>query len=105
MNWVRLGAAIAILSLVTACATPETRVRKGLIRAGLPEPLSRCMASRMVDKLSLLQLNRLNGLAALKDKQTGKLDLAEFTKKTKALQDPEIVSVVTSSGIVCAING
>jgi hypothetical protein len=97
--------AMALLSLaMAACATPETRIRNSLIEAGLPQPIAGCMAGRMVDRLSLMQLNKLRGLNKLKDKKVQQLSIEEFVKRTKALQDPEILGVVTSSGVICAIS-
>ena len=98
----RLAAGLALLSLA-ACATPETRVRTALVEAGLSKKVSGCMAERMVDRLSLFQLNRLRGLKKLRDGDAGKLSVNEFLKRTKSLQDPEILSVVTSSGVICAV--
>jgi hypothetical protein len=98
----RLAAGLALLSLA-ACATPETRVRNALVEAGLSKNVSGCMAERMVDRLSLFQLNRLRGLKKLRDADAGKLSVNEFLKRTKSLQDPEILSVVTSSGVICAV--
>jgi hypothetical protein len=91
-----------VLSL-SACATPETRIRTALIRAGLSKPISSCMAGRMVDRLSLLQLNKLRGLIMLRDSDVQKITIDEFVKRTRSLQDPEIMGVVTSSGVICAI--
>lgn len=88
---------------MSACATPETRVRNGLMSAGLSAPISACMADRMVDRLSLGQLNKLNGLGKLKKRQPGEVTFKEFVKQARALQDPEIVGVVTSSGVICAV--
>ncbi len=94
--------AAATLALAS-CATPETRVKNALVEAGLSEPVSACMADRMVDRLSLLQLNKLRGLKKLRDADAQKLSVSEFLKRTKSLQDPEILGVVTSSGVVCAL--
>lgn len=88
---------------LTGCATPETRIRNALVDAGLSKPIASCMAGRMVDRLSLMQLNKLRGLKKLQDKNVQQLSIAEFVKRTKALQDPEILSVVTSSGVICAV--
>ena len=97
--------ALTLLLAVTlaACATPETRIRNALVEAGLSKPIAGCMADRMVDRLSLGQLNKLRGLGKLQDKKVQRLSIEEFVKRTKALQDPEIVSVVTSSGLICAV--
>jgi hypothetical protein len=88
---------------LSSCATPETRIKNALIDAGLSKPIAGCMAERMVDRLSLLQLNKLRGLKKLKEADVQKLNLEEFLKRTKSLQDPEILSVVSSSGAICAI--
>jgi hypothetical protein len=95
---------VALSLALTGCATPETRIRTALIDAGLPKPVAGCMAGRMVDRLSLFQLNKLRGLGQLKDKKVRELSIEEFIKRTKALQDPEILGVVTSSGVVCAVS-
>jgi hypothetical protein len=87
---------------LASCATPETRIRTALTDAGLSKAVAGCMAGRMVDKLSLWQLNKLRGLGKLRDKNAGDISISEFVKQTKALQDPEIMGVVTSSGVVCA---
>jgi hypothetical protein len=61
------------------------------------------MAGRMVDKLSLWQLNKLRGMGKLQGKKASDISISEFVKRTKALQDPEILGVVTSSGVICAM--
>ena len=98
----RLAAATLVLVL-SACATPETRVRTALTDAGLSQPIAACMADRMVDRLSLIQLNKLSGLKKLRKAEMSKLSVDEFLRRTRSLQDPEILSVVTSSGLICAV--
>jgi uncharacterized lipoprotein YmbA len=98
----RLAALVAVLSL-SACATPETRVRTALMDAGLSKPIASCMADRMVDRLSLIQLNRLSGLKKLRGQNMRKITVDELLKRTRSLQDPEILGVVTSSGLICAV--
>lgn len=95
--------AIASVLALTACATPETRVRTALMDAGLSKPIASCMADRMVDRLSLIQLNRLSGLKKLRSQDMRKVTVEEFLKRTRSLQDPEILGVVSSSGLICAV--
>lgn len=95
--------AVAAVLALSACATPETRVRTALLDAGLPSPIAGCMADRMVDRLSLIQLNKLGGLKKLRGTNVEDLSVSEFLKRTRSLQDPEILSVVTSSGLICAV--
>ena len=95
---------LALLALALAgCATPETRLRTGLNNAGLSKAMSACMAERMVDRLSLLQLRRLAALGSLKDRRVADLTLDQFFRKVRALKDPEILAVSTSSAAVCAL--
>ena len=91
---------ILLLALtLSACSVPETRLRAGLVEAGLPEPLAGCMAERMVDRLSLMQLRRLSDL-----KNVGRArDLAEFLHRVRSLRDPEIWSVTSTSAAVCRL--
>ena len=93
---------LAALTLA-GCATPETRLRNGLHNAGLSAPMSACMAERMVDRLSMLQLRRLSALGSLKDKRVTDLSLDQFFHKVRALKDPEILTVSTSSAALCAL--
>lgn len=88
---------------LSACATPETRVRTALMDAGLSKPIATCMADRMVDRLSLIQLNKLSGLKKLRGQDMRKVTVEDFLKRTRSLQDPEILGVVTSSGLICAV--
>ncbi len=90
-------------ALLAGCATPETRIRNALVEAGLPKPVAGCMAGRMVDRLSLMQLNKLRSLDKLKRKKASQITIEEFVTRTRALQDPEILGVVSSSGVICAI--
>ena len=97
--------ALLIIMALAGCASPETRIRTALVDAGLSKPVASCLAGRMVDRLSHMQLNKLRGLGKLQDQKTRQLSIAEFVKRTKALQDPEILSVVTSSGVICTVGG
>lgn len=103
----RLIAAALLTALLTgllaACATPETRVRNSLVNAGLSRPVADCMAGRMVDNLSLGQLQKLGSLGKLHDRDPGDISFNEFARRTRGLRDPEILGVVTASGAICAL--
>ena len=93
----RLILPTAALALA-ACSTLEAMTRAGLVNAGIPRPTAACMAGRMVDRLSLLQLRRLSGLG----KAGRSKDRAQFLYRVRSLKDPEILGVVTSSAGLCA---
>lgn len=89
---------IAALTALSACAVPEARLRTGLVSAGLPKSLAACMAERMVDRLSLAQLMRIADLPKAREAES----LDRFLRRVRALGDPEILAVATSSGGLCA---
>ena len=89
-------------ALLSGCATPETRIKNALVDKGLSEPLASCMADRMVDKLSTGQLLKIRKLKKFEKKDAGDISANEFVKYTRALQDPEIVSVTASSAVICS---
>jgi hypothetical protein len=93
---------LALLS-ITACATPQSRLESGLVSAGLSKKTSACMAERMIDRLSLLQLKRLSSLGNFKDERLGSMSLDRFLYNVRSLEDPEILSVTTKAGLSCAI--
>ena len=96
----------ALIALALAgCATvsPEARVRTKLIEAGIKPPVAGCMAERMVDKLSLAQLRRLQSLGGLAQHDLRGMSVDELVHRLRALEDPEIVSVVLKAGIGCSI--
>jgi hypothetical protein len=95
--------ALLLTLLLAACATPETRLRTGLERAGLSPRISACMADRMVDKLSLVQLRRLQSLGSLGDARARGLSVADFLHKVRALRDPEILSETSKAAGACAL--
>jgi hypothetical protein len=89
--------ALSAATLLTGCDIPRATVRSGLIGAGLPRPMASCMAHRMVKRLSLGQLRRLGDLP----NAHGNQDIDEFLHHVRALGDPEILGVTTSSAALC----
>ena len=92
---------LAASALAISCGIPETRVRAGLVNAGLSEPMAACMAERMVDRLSLTQLRRIGDLPHAREERT----VAGFLHRVRALRDTEILAVSSSSAAVCAARG
>ncbi|WP_213979580.1 hypothetical protein [Sphingomonas sp. dw_22] len=95
---IRAAILLGLALSLAGCAVPEARLRAGLVRAGLPKPLSACMADRMVDRLSLKQLMRIADLP----KASRSESIEQFLHRIRALGDSEIVGVTTSSAALCA---
>jgi hypothetical protein len=101
----RIFPLILTLTAVAGCATPENRLRTGLVSAGLNQRVSACMAGKMIDRLSLLQLRRLASLGSLDRARIADLSINDFLYKVRALRDPEILGITTKAGLSCAIGG
>jgi hypothetical protein len=98
--------AIAILLSLASCAsTYRARVEARLVDMGLSRSKAQCIAERLVDKLSESQLRELGRLAGFRNHDIGKMTIAEFLHRVKALRDPEIVEVTTRAALGCAIRG
>ena len=89
---------ILATGLLGGCATPEARLRAGLVDAGLSPPLAACMADRMADRLSLAQLMRLRDLPRARES----VSIGEFLHRVRALRDPGILAAASSSAALCA---
>lgn len=94
---IRIGFLVPALALLASCATPEQRLRAGLEHAGLSPRMAACMAERMVDRLSLLQLHRIGDLPRAREAVT----MDEFLYRVRSLRDREILEVSASSAIHC----
>lgn len=101
-----LGLALGASLLLASCATvsPESRLRAGLMDAGLSPHMAGCMAERMADRLSIMQLRRLQSLASLRKSHMGEMSVDKFLYKVRALEDPEIFSVTSKAALICAID-
>ena len=71
--------------------------------AGLSPRLATCMAERMVDRLDITQLRRLQSLASLRKTDVRTLSVDRFLYKVRALDDPEIFVVTSKAAISCAL--
>ncbi|HZF42581.1 MAG TPA: hypothetical protein VEZ48_04160 [Sphingomonadaceae bacterium] len=94
--------ATAATLALAACATPENRVKTALLQAGLSESVSACMATRMTDRLTIAQLQKL-AQAGQGAGPVGQMSLSELSSRVQSIGDPEIVSVVSSAAVGCAL--
>lgn len=97
--------AAGLMLALSACATmsPEAKVRTRLMEAGLSRPMAGCMAERLVDRLSMQELRRLNSLSKLGTRRVGDMTIDELLHRLSALNDPHILKVVAKAGLGCAI--
>lgn len=75
----------------------EYRVRAALVESGVGTRRAECMARRMVKRLNLLQLWKLQNFA--EDKRT----LGAYIRGVKRVGDAEAIAVTVSSAGLCAV--
>jgi len=90
---------LCAIGLLAGCATPEARLRAGLENAGLSPPMAACMAERMVDRLSLMQLRRIGDLPRVREAESTE----QFLHRVRSLRDPEILRVSSSAAAACGL--
>ena len=83
----------------------ESRVKRALVNAGVDERGAQCMAGRLVDRLNITQLRKLEALSGVDRTTIGSLTVGEFVRRVERVGDPEVLAVVSTSGIVCAVRG
>lgn len=100
------AAVLLPLLMFAACAQPfEGRVANRLHEAGLPRPMSDCMAERWVERLSVFQLRKIQGLTEdlKRERSEGRLTVVRLIDRVQAMDDPEILEVVSTSAARCAL--
>jgi hypothetical protein len=81
----------------------ESRVRTALSEAGLSNENADCMAGRMVDRLTIPQLKKLEALKARKGERERPVTISEFVERVRRVGDAEVVAVTASSAGLCAV--
>ena len=88
----------ALIFVATGCVSKLAygRVKSAFTEAGLSEANAACMADRMTDKLTILQLRKLQAL------QGEKRSLSDYVTAVRKVNDPEVLAVTATSAAVCA---
>ncbi|MXO89647.1 hypothetical protein [Pontixanthobacter aquaemixtae] len=98
---VALGVGVLALS---GCITKiaESRVESALVKGGLSQANSECMAERMVDRLSISQLRKLERLKGEKGEPLKPVTIRGYIERVRRVGDAEVIAVTSSSAVVCA---
>jgi hypothetical protein len=91
------------LIMLSGCATPESRIRTGLVRAGLSAPMAGCMARNLTDRLTTAQLSRVAQMADGRKLDPNRTTVGELVRHIGTLGDPEILRAATASTIACSL--
>lgn len=81
----------------------ESRVNTALRDAGLSESNASCMAERMVDRLTIEQLRKLEGLKAADGEKGKPVSLRDFVRRVERVGDSEVIAVTGTSAGLCAL--
>lgn len=81
----------------------QSRVESALLKAGLDQQNATCMAGRMVDRLSISQLRKLEGLKARDGETVRPTTLEGYVDRVRRVGDAEVIAVTTSSAALCAV--
>jgi len=102
----RIIIGVAAASLLAAGCAPalQSTISDQLTQAGVPPAMAQCMAGIWTERLNVAQLRRLGETAAEAAQVQDGAGLAGLLERSRALQDPEIVDVVTLSAARCAFN-
>ena len=93
-------------ALYTGLANPVVawQVKGALVQSGIGEKRAACMAERMVDRLTIVQLWKLRqGMTAKEGEPEEGYGLGELIKRLRRVDDGEAVAVLTTSAGLCAI--
>ena len=81
----------------------ESRVESALRDAGLSERNSACMAERMVDRLTIAQLRKLENLKPRRGEPARPTTLRGYVERVRRVGDVEVLTVTSSSAAICAV--
>ena len=102
----RAAVPLLVLALATGgCVQKiaESRVRSALIEAGLSDRNANCMAGRMVDRLTIGQLRKLEALKARAGERERPVTIGEYLERVRRVGDSEVIAVTASSAGLCAV--
>jgi hypothetical protein len=94
----RRGIAIIAALALTGCVSKLAygQVKSAMVDAGLSDANAACMATRMTDRLSIAQLQKLKALKG--DKRS----LWDYVAAVRRVGDAEAIEVTASSAALCA---
>ena len=99
-----LAGACAALALAGCVQTiAQGRVERALTDNGVGENTAACMAERMVDRLTIEQLKKLENLKPREGEGKRPTGVRDFLRRVNRVGDAEVVAVTGSSAALCAV--
>ena len=97
---------LAGIAIQTGLADPiiKWRVQAALEESGVGEGRAECMAGRMVDRLTVVQLYNLRSGMAPRDGEADEPEnFGDLVARIRRVDDSEAIAVVTTSAGLCAL--
>lgn len=98
-----IGGVVAWLSFGGLDRVTEDRIEATLVEKGIPQEVAACMAGRMVDRLTINQLRKLERAKAQDGETTVPLSRGEVLDRIRRIDDPEAVEVTATAAALCVI--
>ncbi|WP_379547605.1 hypothetical protein ACFCW2_01340 [Qipengyuania sp. DSG2-2] len=95
-----LGAALVLTGCIDRVV--ESRVESALVKNGVSQSNAECMAGRMVDRLTIEQLRKLEGLAPQAGESKRPSGVRDLLRRLERVGDTEVLAVTGSSAALCA---
>ena len=100
----RLPAFVAVVLLGSGCVSQiaEGRVESALVEGGLSQANAECMAERMVDRLTIEQLLKLERVKARPGEREKPASIGQYLERVRRVGDAEVIAVTATSAGLCA---
>lgn len=82
----------------------EARVKTALLDNGFPEPMAACMATRLTDRLSIVQLKKLERLAPEDGESRIPLSTGKAMARLRRVDDRQAVETLVTVGGGCGFD-
>ncbi|QIQ88180.1 MAG: hypothetical protein G9473_08545 [Erythrobacter sp.] len=79
------------------------RVEDALVANGMPAPMAECMGERLVDRLTIAQLRRLERLAPQEGEAAVPSSVREALDRLGRVDDPAAVEALATSAAGCGV--
>ncbi|TMM48892.1 hypothetical protein [Qipengyuania marisflavi] len=80
----------------------QSRIETALVANGLPQPMAACMATRLTERLTVVQLRKLERLEPEEGESVVPTNLSGLLERVRRIDDPEVIEVAASSAAMCA---
>ena len=102
MRTITVLATIVLLSSGCVSQIAEGRVESALVEGGLSHENAECMAERMVDRLTIDQLLKLERVKARSGEREKPASIAQYIERVRRVGDAEVIAVTATSAGLCA---